>query len=254
MTGVGTVSTEPVEGSAASRLRVRVWPLLVTFSFVLVVGGTAAFAVLWLLSGETKTTSYVLRGSFNGVQIRVVSGNVEVLGGAQGGVAVRRTARSTFGHGPIEWRHLVGRRLELESTCPRLVVGACAANYRVAVPDDVPVSVRADHGTISVEGFRGSASLTTGAGGIFVDRFCGYTLHATAVRGDVSVVTACSPELLVARSTSGNVSATLPAGRYRIDASSGGGPAIVRGLTPDPDAPWEIEAHSTSGDVAVEAP
>jgi DUF4097 and DUF4098 domain-containing protein YvlB len=143
--------------------------------------------------------------------------------------------------------------LEIASGCPRLVVGACAAAYRVAVPDNVPVSVRADHGTIRVEDYRGSASLTTGTGAIFVDRFCGYTLRATSGPGDVSVVTSCSPERLVVRSTSGNVSATVPGGRYRIDASARGGPAIVRGLTSDPYAPWEIQALSTTGDVTVEA-
>jgi hypothetical protein len=188
-----------------------------------------------------------------GVQIRVVSGDVVLLGGAQGSVAVRRTDRSTFGRGPLEWRRRVGQRLEIASTCPRLVVGACSAAYRVAVPDDVPVSVRADHGTIRLEGYRGSALLATGAGAISVDAFCGYILRATTARGDVSVVTSCSPERLEVRSTSGDVSATVPAGRYRIDASAGGGPAIVRGLTADPNSPWEIQALSTSGDVTVEA-
>jgi DUF4097 and DUF4098 domain-containing protein YvlB len=168
-------------------------------------------------------------------------------------VVVRRADRSTFGQGPIEWRRWDGQRLEIASTCPKLVVGGCAAAYRVAIPDNVPVSVRADHGTIRVDGYRGSASLSTGAGGIFVDAFCGYTLRATTERGDVSVVTSCSPARLNMRSTSGNVSATVPAGDYRINASAGGGPAIVRGLTSDPHAPWEIQALSTSGDVTVDA-
>jgi len=247
-------ASEPVEETAGSHLRLRAWPLLVALSLVLMIGGTVVFAALWGLSGHTKTTSYTVHGSFTGVQIRIVSGDVVILGGAQGSVAVRRLDRSTFGHGPVEWRRSVGQRLEIASTCPKLVVGACAATYRVAVPDNVPVSVRADHGSIRVEGYRGSASLTTaGAGVIVVDAFCGYTLHATSARGDVSVVTSCAPERLELRSTSGNVSATVPVDRYRIDASAGGGPAIVRGLTSDPNAPWEIQALSTGGDVTVEA-
>ena len=229
------------------------WPLLVAVSLVLLVGGTTAFTAAWLLSGRTRTTSYTAHGSLAGVQIRVVSGDVVIVGGSQGGVSVRRTDRSTFGHGPTEWRHRVDQRLEIASACPKLVAGGCAADYRVAVPDDVPVSVRADHGSVRVEGYRGSASLTTRGGSIVVDAFCGYTLRATTARGDVSVVTSCSPERLELRSTSGNVSTTVPVGRYRIDASAGGGPAIVRGLTSDPNAPWEIQALSASGDVTVEA-
>jgi hypothetical protein len=253
MADVASASTKSVEDTRTSRLRVRAWPLLVSLSLVLLVGGTAVFAALWLLSGRTKTASYTVRGSPVGVQIRVVSGDVAILGGAEGGVSVSRTDRSTFGRGPIEWRRWVGQRLEIASTCPRLVLGACTASYRVVVPDNVPVSVRADHGTIRVEGYRGSASLTTGAGAIVVDAFCGYTLRATTVRGDVSAVASCSPELLEVRSRSGDISATVPADHYRIDASAGGGPAIVRGLTSDPNAPWEIQALSASGHVTVEA-
>jgi Toastrack DUF4097 len=247
----GSVSAEPL--AEKTWLRVRMWPLLVGVSFVLLVGGTAAFTAAWLVSGRTRTTSYAAHGPLLGVQIRVVSGDVVIVGGSQGGVAVRRTDRSTFGHGPIEWRQRIGQRLEIASTCPKLVVGACAADYRVAVPDNVPVSVRADHGSVTVEGYRGSASLATGDGTVTVDAFCGYTLRANSVAGDVSVVASCSPQRLELRSTSGNVSATVPGGRYRIDASAGGGPALVQGLTADPNAPWAIQAVSGSGDVTVEA-
>jgi len=249
--GVASDLVEAVERTGG--LRVRLWPLLVAVSLVLLVGATAAVAALWLASGQVKTASYVVDGSPSGVQIRVVSGDVVLLGGAQGSVAVRRTDRSTFGHGPIEWRRMVGGRLEIASTCPRLVVGDCAASYRVAVPDNVPVSIRTDHGTIRVEGYRGSAALTTGTGAILVDAFCGYTLRATSARGDVSVVTSCAPQQLEAHSASGDVSVTVPVDHYRIDASAGGGPATVRGLTSDPNAPWEIQALSTSGDVTVQA-
>lgn len=248
-----SVAAEPVEGATDSGLRIPAWRLLVALSLLVVVGGTAAFAALWLLSAHTKTTTYTVHGSPLGVQIRVVSGDVVVIGGAQGGVVVRRTDRSTFGRGPTEWRRWNGRNLEIASSCPKLVVGACAVTYRVAVPDNVPVSVRADHGAIRLESYRGSASLATGAGAILVDSFCGYTLHATTTAGDVSVVTSCSPQRLELRSTSGNISATVPADQYRIEASAGGAPAIVRGLTSDPNAPWEIQALSTRGEVMIEA-
>jgi len=251
---VGDAGPVPAEPPAeTARLQVPVWPLLVAVSFVLLVGGITAFTAAWLLSGRTRTTSYTAHGPLTGVQIRVVSGDVVIVGGSQGGVSVRLTDRSTFGHGPTEWRHRVDQRLEIASTCPKLAVGACAANYRVAIPDDVPVSVRTDRGSISVEGYHGSASLATGDGSVTVDGFCGYTLRATSARGDISVVTSCSPERLEVRSTSGNVSATVPPGRYRIDATAGGGPALVKGLTTDPNAPWAIQALSTGGDVTVEA-
>ena len=55
------------------------------------------------------------------------------------------------------------------------------------------------------------------------------------------------------RSRSGDVRAVVPAGRYRVDADSDGGSSRVAGLTPVEDAPFQIQALSTSGDVTVEA-
>lgn len=120
------------------------------------------------------------------------------------------------------------------------------------MPDNVPVSVRADHGSIRLEGYRGSASLTTGDGSITVDAFCGYTLRAISGAGDVSAVASCAPQQLELRSTSGSILASVPAGRYRVDASAGKGPPVLRGLVSDPNAPWEIQALSSSGAVVVE--
>lgn len=249
---VASAPAEPRAQPARARLRVSPWGLLVTVSLVLLVGGAAAFAAGWLLSQRTSTTTYSVKGSLLGVQIRVVRGDVVLLGGAQGGVAVRRTDRSAFGHGPVEWRRTLAGRLEIASTCPKLVVGGCETSYRVAVPDNVPVSVRADHGSIRVEGYRGSASLATDGGRITVDAFCGYTLRATSVGGDILAASSCAPARLELRSTSGNITASVPQGRYQVDAAGGGAP-VIRDLTVDPNAPWEIQALSTSGDVVVEA-
>ena len=47
--------------------------------------------------------------------------------------------------------------------------------------------------------------------------------------------------------------AVVPSGRYQIDAQSDSGTVRVRGLTNAPDAPFQIQALSTSGDVTVEA-
>ena len=47
--------------------------------------------------------------------------------------------------------------------------------------------------------------------------------------------------------------AVVPAGRYQIDAQSDAGTGRIRGLTNVDDAPFQIQALSTSGDVSVEA-
>jgi hypothetical protein len=44
----------------------------------------------------------------------------------------------------------------------------------------------------------------------------------------------------------------VPSGRYRVDASTAGGRAVVRGIAAAPDAPFTIQALSSSGPVTVE--
>jgi hypothetical protein len=94
--------------------------------------------------------------------------------------------------------------------------------------------------------------LTTGAGDVDIAGWCGFSLQARAEGGDVRAGTTCSPQRLSLRSTTGAVHAQVPPGRYRIDASTAGGPPVVRGITSDPDAPYAIQALSSSGHVMVE--
>ena len=60
----------------------------------------------------------------------------------------------------------------------------------------------------------------TGSGGIAVDGFCGFQLIATSASGDVRGAAGCSPDRMELRSSSGDVHAIVPAGRYRVDAHS----------------------------------
>ena len=55
------------------------------------------------------------------------------------------------------------------------------------------------------------------------------------------------------RSDSGNLSATVPAGNYRIEAASNCGGATIRGLVDNDGAPWAIQALSNTGNVRVSA-
>ena len=54
------------------------------------------------------------------------------------------------------------------------------------------------------------------------------------------------------RSRTGRVHATVPPGRYRIDADSDAGKREVRRLTPAEEAPFQIQALSSEGNVLVE--
>jgi DUF4097 and DUF4098 domain-containing protein YvlB len=126
-------------------------------------------------------------------------------------------------------------------------------SFRIAVPDNVLVNVRTSSGDVRIEGLNGSARVTTGSGAVAIDGFCGFTLVATSSSGDVKGGAECSPDRIELRSGSGDVAASVPVGRYRVDAHSDRGPAPrVRNITVADDAAFTVQALSGSGVVTVD--
>lgn len=237
---------------APSRRRPSAWAWLVAFSAVLVGGLVLAVGVWWATSHETRITSYAVQGSLAGLQLDVGGADVELVGGGQGALEVRRTDRFTFDHPSVERRGVSNGVLHISSACPKAVPSDCSVSYRVAVPDNVAVTVRTSTGTVNVGALRASARIQTDSGDIAVDSFCGFRLSARSRAGDVGATTVCSPERMELRSGDGDVRAVVPRGRYRVDAVSDAGRQRVRGLTVTDDAPFLIQALSTRGTVEVQ--
>lgn len=217
---------------------------------VLLVVVAVVLAIWWGTSSETRTTSYGVTGDLSTVRLDLGGANVEVDGGGDA-VAVRRVDDFAFGHPPTEQRSVAPGKLTIVSRCPRQVIGECRSTYRVTVPDNVAIQVQTSSGNVRLSGVRASVSVQTGSGNVSADGFCGFLLHATSEAGNLRAAADCSTEQLVLRSRSGNASAVVPAGRYRIDAESDTGTRILRGVTPDDDAPYAVQVLSTTGNVAV---
>jgi DUF4097 and DUF4098 domain-containing protein YvlB len=195
-------------------------------------------------------TSYAVTGSPTGIVLDVRSGNVDVVGGGTSAVEVRRTEHLSYGHHSRERRSVGGGMLRIDSSCPTVIVGTCSSDYRLTVPDNVPITVRTDDGTVHMAAFRGSASVTTSSGDVTADAYCGFRLAITTGSGNIRTTTACSPQQLSMRSDSGNIDATVPPGRYKLQAEAGGSRS-VSGFTPSAQAPFAIQAITSSGDVTL---
>jgi hypothetical protein len=210
--------------------------------------------LVWsLASSHERRVTYGVQGMITGVALDLGDADVEVHGGGRGAsVSVQHVDRYGFGHGPVAQRSVAGGVFRVRSRCPRTVLHGCSVRYRVTVPDNVPLAVRTDAGSVHLDGYRGSARITTGAGDIDIDRFCGFQLQARAERGgDIDAATACPPPQLSLRTTTGAVHAHVPPARYRVDASTSG-PRPRVGVTADAGAPFAIQALSGSGAVSVE--
>jgi len=229
--------------------------MLVAGSAVVVLGAALALGVWWLRTSEKQVATYAVRGAVSRITLDLGAADATVVGaGSARAVQVRRTDDFSFGHRARADRAVTGGVLRLRSRCPATVLASCSASYRVAVPDNIPVTVRTSSGDVRFSSYRGSASIATSTGNITVGGYCGFLLQARAESGDVRASTSCSPERLVLRSRSGDVRAIVPAGRYRVDADTDGGTRRVAGLTPVEDAPFQIQALSSAGDVDVGTP
>jgi hypothetical protein len=220
-----------------------------------VVAAVALTLLIWsVASSHERRVSYSVRGAVDGVALDLGDADVEVTGGGRApALVVSHVDRYGFGHAPVAQRSIAAGMFRVRSRCPRTVLHGCSVRYRVVVPDNVPLTVRTDGGSVRFQGYRGSARVETGGGDIDVTGFCGFSLQARAGgAGDIDAETACPPPQLSLRTTKGTVHARVPAGRYRVDASTSRGQALVRGVTSDAGAPFAIQALSSSGAVSVE--
>jgi hypothetical protein len=227
----------------------------VTVCACLVAGSALTLVVWWLVSAETSVASYAVRGSVDGITLDLGAADVEIAGGGdRPAVEVRRTDEFAFGRRAESRRSASGGELTISSRCPRsAMLHVCSSRYRVTVPDNVRVTVRTTSGDVRFNGYRGSASVDTGSGDISVASFCGFALRARAQSGDVNAGASCALERMELRSRTGDVRAVVPAGRYQVDAETDDGERTVRGVTVAEDAPFQIQALSSAGDVVVEA-
>ena len=223
-------------------------------SALIVVGVLVALAVWGLTTTQDRVVSFDVRGTLQGVNLDLGDGSVEVVRGTNAGrVSVQRTEHFSFDRSAQVSRSVQEGVLRVRSRCPVTVAHSCSADYRVVVPDNVPVDVRTTSGTIQLNDYHGSARIATVSGDVDVRDFCGFSLQVRAETGDVGVTSPCAPQRLSLRSTRGGVHAIVPPGRYQVDAESASGGQQVRGGVENAtDAPFSIQALSTSGDVLVE--
>ena len=236
------------------RRRPSAWGWLVTGCGVVVGGALLALLIWFLVSRETTITTYSVQGSVSGIVLDLGGADVEIVGGGdRPAVDVRRTDRFSFGHRALGERRASDGTLAIRSRCPKTVLSVCDASYRLAVPDNVGVTVRTTSGDVRFTGYRGSAQVDTDTGNVTINGFCGFALRARSQSGAVAAGASCAVERMELRSRTGDIRATVPPGRYQVDADTDVGRRSVRGVTEADDAPLEIQALSSSGDVTVEA-
>jgi hypothetical protein len=234
-------------------MRLSPWGRVVAISALLVVGGLLALVIGGFASRERRLVSYPVTGTLQGLAFDLGDGEITVVGGGRrDAVEVRRTERFAFGRVPETTRSVKAGVFTVTSRCPTSLLARCRVAYRVVVPDNVALEIRTTSGKVALRDYRGTAKVSATSGSIEIAGYCGNALDARAGDGSITLDAICAPPQTTLRAGSGDVHATLPAGRYDIDAESTSGTERVRGIVPRDDAPYSVQALSISGDVDVE--
>jgi hypothetical protein len=204
------------------------------------------------VSLHSDTATYSVGAFVSQIDLQVGSGNAVIVGSNSSGLQVRRSDDYSFGHSAHEQRWLANGVLHIRSNCPTIVLASCSASYELAVPQAVSVRVQTRDGDVRVTGFDGNAAVATSSGNVDVEAYCGFQLSAVSQSGNVYAATACAPESLSLLSRTGDATALVPPGRYRVQARAASGRKRITGLRRDPGAPFTIDARSTTGSVTIE--
>jgi hypothetical protein len=234
-------------------MRLSPWGRVVAISALLVVGGALALAIGAVATTREIRASYPITGTVEGLTFDLGDGDIVVVGGGRrDAVEVQRSERYSFGHRALTAPRVDGSSYRVLSRCPTSLLGPCEVGYRIVVPDNVALDIRTSGGHVRLQGYRGTAKVTTGDGAIDISGYCGNSLDARAGAGAIRLQASCAAPRLSLRSGSGTIRAVLPPGRYDLDAESTSGSVRVLGVTARDDAPYSVQVLSSSGDVSVE--
>jgi hypothetical protein len=271
MSTTATQPPAPRPYRTPAAVRRALFALAALTGLVLVGGGTVE-----LLDHAARTTTEEVR-TYQGIRSLDIADASDVsLTSAPAGTPLQVRARVTEGLRTPERdvRRLGDGTLELTSSCPILFGGNCDVDYEIAVPAGTAVRVDANGGDVDAEDLvsthpvrletsGGDISaidvttpelrLSSSAGDVEATGVRSRSVSATSSGGDVSLSLRTPPDSLDADSSAGDVELVLPDETYRVDARTSAGDVDDRDVRTDPDSPRVVRAHSSAGDIRIEA-
>lgn len=242
--------------SPASRTLLTVIGTIVT---VLLLGGLVLGASL--IQRETRVaTADVELGDIAGLVINAGAANVRLVEGEEGMVRIR--SRITSGLRKTDYQ--LGRRgseIKIVADCQTWLSPGCGVSATLEVPKGMPIEVRTTTGDVKAESLaEGVLTVTSGSGNVTVSDLKVDEFSADTGSGDITASFATQPFGLKANTSSGDIRATVPAGKrkYAVVVSSKSGEIdnsldgdVTNSLGGDQDDGGIVRATTDSGDIRL---
>lgn len=258
--------------------RRRRFPVLfiVMMAVLVVIAAVGVFVWKYVIGGAERTTTATKTHTEAVARLEVDgdAGGVEVVAASGDETVVTTTLRWHGDHRPDEVHELDGDTLRLtDDGCRRAfdLAGDCSVEWRIELPADAEVDISVDSGRITTTGIEGAQQLHTDSGGIEVTepggkltvtgdsgRLAARELPGTEVdaqldSGAIELSFVEVPDLVTARTDSGEVRVLVPTGSggYDVHAESGVGSSDVA-VDADPDSGHRIDVATDSGRITVD--
>jgi Putative adhesin len=226
----------------------RACGLLLTLAIVATVAGSLVAQFFQRTVVETST----LGPDVARVVTDVETGTVRVRVGPPGSaVRVTTTRRWSF-RAPTTSSTVVAGTARLTARCDQgFTLVLCSVDLDVVVPPGTDLELTVGTGQVVVDGADGQLRVAVATGDVAATALHSSAVQAAVTTGDLRLSFVSAPSNVAARTTTGDVTVTLPAGeRYRVHDSSTVGTRSVSVPT-DPAATRTIEVSTTVGDVRV---
>lgn len=216
-----------------------------------------------------ERTVLELAEPISSVEVRVVSGHVDVVPGDSEGAHLEVTeiegpplrvtvdnGRLTIAHEDLHWSSVLGFRLgsrERRRAVVSVAVPAhCSASVGVVAADAIvaglggDVTVRCVSGDVTLDGTGGTVKVQTVSGDVELRDVAG-AISLTTVSGELTVIDARPPSVR-AKSVSGDVTLDLqPSGAVDVEVTTVSGDLTMRVPA---STGLDVDVVSTSGDIA----
>jgi len=230
--------------------------------------GASLLTAMDLLLASSAASHDVHKRSLSSLSLELENVSVEIEPGPDGQVRFIRNLKWSMFRPEVQetWE---GDTLRIRMRCPAEIVQPCHAAYRLNIPEQTPLSVKADGGDVTARFLTGKVSVDLAEGDVHLDNLPG-DLDITGTGGDVWIVDsqaksavvkaaagnvylgfALPPTIVDARTTAGDLAIRVPRGAsYFVDAEAVAGTRDIS-VEQTAAAPRRIFARNGAGDLTV---